>query len=117
MACGVARAPITLNRFFAGPVALFLKAACLPPYSAPGWRNVDAALLESVTGSRCTGSNPVPGTPDARRNVNKNSNRFGVSMSTKNRVWGYRFVAFITTRSGERIYARDRGLKAFRIKL
>lgn len=29
----------------------------------------------------------------------------------------YIYVAYITTRSGQRIYARDRGLRAFRIRV
>lgn len=29
----------------------------------------------------------------------------------------YIYVAYITTRDGRRIYARDRGLKAFRIRV
>lgn len=29
----------------------------------------------------------------------------------------YKFVAYITTRSGRKIYARDYGLRAFRIEI
>lgn len=33
------------------------------------------------------------------------------------KVKKYAFVAFITTKSGKRIYAKDYGYKAFRIEL
>ena len=37
--------------------------------------------------------------------------------SLSNKKDTYIFVAYITTKSGKRIYAKDYGLKAFRIKV